>query len=35
MEEILVKKKKLVEINKIGMGIEICIKIPNWLILEG
>jgi len=29
MEEIIVKKKKLIEINKIGMGIEICIEIPN------
>jgi hypothetical protein len=35
MEENLVKKKKLVEINKIGMGIEICIEVPNWLMLEG
>jgi hypothetical protein len=34
MEEIPVKKKKLVEINKIGMGIEICIEVPNWLMLE-
>jgi hypothetical protein len=29
MEEIPVKKKKLVKINKIGMGIEICIEVPN------
>jgi hypothetical protein len=29
MEEIPVKKKKLVEINKIGMGIELCIEVPN------
>jgi hypothetical protein len=31
MEKILVKKKKLIEINKIEMGIEICIEVPNWL----
>jgi hypothetical protein len=35
MEEISVKKKKLVEINKIGMGIKICIEVPNWLMFEG
>jgi len=35
MEEIPVKKKKLIEINKIGMGIETCIEVPNWLMLEG
>jgi hypothetical protein len=35
MEEIIVKKKKLVKINKIRMGIEICIEVPNWLMLEG
>jgi hypothetical protein len=35
MEEIPVKNKKLIEINKIGMGIEICIEVPNWLMLEG
>jgi hypothetical protein len=29
MEEIPIKKKKLVEINKMGMGIEICIEVPN------
>ncbi len=34
MEEIPIKKKKLVEINKIGMGIELCIEVPNWLMLE-
>jgi len=31
MEKIPVKKKKLVKINKIEMGIEICIEVPNWL----
>jgi hypothetical protein len=34
MEKILVKKKKLIEINKIRMGIKICIEVPNWLMLE-
>jgi len=29
MEEISVEKKKLTKINKIGMGIEICIEVPN------
>jgi hypothetical protein len=31
MKEISAKKKKLLKINKIGMGIKICIEIPNWL----
>jgi hypothetical protein len=35
MEKISVKKKKLVKINKIGMGIEICMDGPNWLMFEG
>jgi hypothetical protein len=35
MEKISVKKKKLVRINKIGMGIEICMEGSNWLMCEG
>jgi hypothetical protein len=35
MNKIPVRKKKLAKIKKIGMSIEICIEVPNWLMLEG
>jgi hypothetical protein len=34
MEKNLVKKRKLVAINKIGMGIELYIETPNCLMFE-
>jgi hypothetical protein len=35
MKKIPLRQKKLVRINRIGMSIEICIEVPNWLMLEG
>jgi hypothetical protein len=33
--EIQVGKGELAESNKIGMGMETCIDVPNWLMLPG
>ncbi len=34
MEKISIKKKKLVKINKIEMGIKICIEVPKCLVMH-
>lgn len=33
--KIQVRKRKLAKSNKIGMSMETCIDVPNWLMLPG